>query len=229
MKWNRRYRVRSYLKSSLWIIPFIAIFFNMRATRVVLWLVPQVGWTFLGFAVPGAQAMLQAIVTATLSFLVFTFGSLLVAIQVASGQLTPRIIATTLLGNNVVRYTVGLFIFTLLFALAVQDRTDATVHQLALFVASALGLFCFAAFLYLIDYGSRLLRPITILSHVGSDGLAVIESVYPDPSLPLDMPESQYHNLGSPDRVTQHQGTSGIILEHFPLDLNRGGFPKACQ
>ena len=35
----------------------------------------------------GAQALFQAVVTATLTFIVFTFGSLLVAIQVASGQL----------------------------------------------------------------------------------------------------------------------------------------------
>ena len=35
------------------------------------------------------------VITMALSFVVFTFGSLLVAIQVASGQLTPRIIATT--------------------------------------------------------------------------------------------------------------------------------------
>src|SRR5689334_24444332 len=45
------------------------------------------GWTLMGFAVPGAQALLDAFVTATLSFVVFTFGSLLVAIQVASAQL----------------------------------------------------------------------------------------------------------------------------------------------
>ena len=49
-------------------------------------------------------------------------------------------------------------------------------------VATLLGILSFAAFFYLIDYASRLLRPISILAHVGDDGLAVIESVYPDPS-----------------------------------------------
>jgi uncharacterized membrane protein len=73
---------------------------------------------------------------------------LLVAIQVASVQLTPRVIATTLLRNNVVRYTVGLFIFTLLFALGVQNRIDTKVYQLPLFVAAVLALFCFAGFLF---------------------------------------------------------------------------------
>ena len=63
----------------------------------------------LGFGVPGAQAMLQAIITVTLSF---SFYIRLIAIQVASGTLTPRVIAPTLLQDQVVRNTVGLFIFT---------------------------------------------------------------------------------------------------------------------
>jgi uncharacterized membrane protein len=84
--------------------------------------------------------------TATLSFIVFTFGSLLVAIQVASAQMTPRIIATTLLRDNVVKYTVGLFIFSLLFALSAQNRMTDQVNELVLFTAACLGVFCFAAF-----------------------------------------------------------------------------------
>jgi len=74
--------------------------------------------------VSGAQAMYQAIVSAILSFLVFTFGSLLVAIQVASSQLTPRVISTTLLSDRVVKWSVALFIFTLLFAISAQNRLD---------------------------------------------------------------------------------------------------------
>jgi uncharacterized membrane protein len=81
----------------------------MFATRLAHWLDVRLQWTFLGFGVKGAEALLQATVTATLTFLVFTFASLLVAIQVASVQLTPRVIATTLLRNDVVRYIVGLF------------------------------------------------------------------------------------------------------------------------
>jgi len=143
------------------------------------WLDPRLQWTFLGFGVKGAEALLQATVTATLSFLAFTFASLLVALQVASGQLTPRIIATILLSNNIVRYTVGLFIFTLLFAIGAQNRLETTVYQLPLFVAAVLASLCFAAFLFLIDYASRLLRPISILTQVANDGLSVIENVLP--------------------------------------------------
>ena len=73
--------------------------------------------------------MLETVITLNLSFLVFTFGSLLVAIQVAGGQYTPRIIATTLLRDNTIRFTVGCFVFTLFFALRVVTRLDETVHS----------------------------------------------------------------------------------------------------
>ena len=135
MRWGQIYRFRYSVRSSLWIIPIIAIPFAMIATRLAHWLDPHVQWTFLGFGVKGAEALLQATVTATLSFLAFTFASLLVALQVASGQLTPRIIATIILSNNIVRYTVGLFIFTLLFAIGGQNRIETMVYQLPLFVA----------------------------------------------------------------------------------------------
>src|SRR5215467_5201772 len=190
------YHLRYSLRSSLWTVPIIAIPFAMFATRLAHWLDGRIQWSFLGFGVKGAEALLQATATATLSFLVFTFGSLLVALQVASGQLTPRIIATTLLRINVVRYTVGLFIFTFLFAIGVQNRIETEVHQLPLFVAALLSLLCFAAFLYLIDYASRLLRPISILTRVGNDGLDVIASVYPDLSLGPGMPPIQSQKLG---------------------------------
>jgi uncharacterized membrane protein len=221
MHWGWLQEVRSYVKSALWTVPLLAIPVAMIATRLLHWLDAQREWTLLGFGVPGAQAVLQASATATLSFMVFTFGSLLVAIQVASGQLTPRIIATTLLRDRVIRYTVGLFMLTFVFALSVHDRIDAKVHQLPLFVAASLSLACFAAFLYLIDYAAKLLRPVSILTRVGNEGLAVIRSVYPDPSLGPGLPKSQRHKLAPPDRVVQHRGTSGIVLAINVEELKR--------
>jgi uncharacterized membrane protein len=212
MYWRPFYHLRYSLRSSLWTVPIVAIPFAMFATRLAHWLDARIEWSFLGFGVKGAEALLQATATATLSFLVFTFGSLLVALQVASGQLTPRIIATTLLRNNVVRYTVGLFIFTFLFALGVQNRLETKVYQLPLFVAALLALLCFAAFLYLIDYAARLLRPISILTRVGNDGLGVIESVYPDLNFDLVLPHNQRQKLGQADKIIYHRGSSGIIL-----------------
>ena len=135
---------------------------------------------WFGLGIEGAKALTNAVITLTLSFVVFTFGSLLVAIQVASGQYTPRIIATTLLRDNVIRYTVGLFVFTLLFAVRALNHIETTVPQLVTLITGVLGLVCLAAFLFLIDYAARLLRPVSLVKRVGDEGLAVIESVYPE-------------------------------------------------
>ena len=89
MTWNHLYRARTYIRSSLWFVPFIAIPLELLANRLVRWLDGWLGWPLLNLGIPESQAVLAAIVTANLSFVVFTFGSLLVAIQVASGQLTP--------------------------------------------------------------------------------------------------------------------------------------------
>jgi len=212
MYWKQSYYLRDYFRSSLWVVPLIAIPFALVATRVLHRLDVWLGWRFLDFNASGAEAMLNTIVTATLSFVVFTFGSLLVALQVASGQLTPRIIATILVRNNVVRYTTGLFIFTLLFGISALNRMQDNVFQLVVFVAACLAIMCFAAFLFLIDYAARLLRPISIVSHVGKAGLAVIDSVYPQPNSGPTQPQSQRSKLGKPARTIEHRGTSEIIL-----------------
>jgi uncharacterized membrane protein len=138
--WSRAYRVGSYAKGALWIVPFFAIALELILSRLGHGLDERFGWTLLGLGLAGAKTMHETIVSMTLSFLVFTFGSLLVAIQVASGQLTPRIIAATLLRDNTVRYTVGLFVFTLLYSLGALNRMPRRVsvsHRLCGAPASA--------------------------------------------------------------------------------------------
>ena len=90
MTWNRRYQVKSYIRSALWIIPFVALLLEQVVGTLASTLETHLAWKGLGFGVDGAQALLNATITLTLSFIVFTFASLLVAIQVASGQYTPR-------------------------------------------------------------------------------------------------------------------------------------------
>jgi uncharacterized membrane protein len=170
-----------------------------------------IDWPFEGLKLEGAKLVLQTIITLSLSFMVFTFGSLLVAIQVASGQMTPRIIATTLLRDNVVRYSVGLFLFTLLFANGTLVRTETTVHQFTLFVAGLLGVICLATFLYLIDYAARLLRPVAIAGRLGEMGIAVIKSVYRQPTKAPQTLTTLDPRLGPVERTVIHQDKGEII------------------
>jgi uncharacterized membrane protein len=213
LAWNRLYRVVSYLRSALWVVPFVALVFvaiTMPAARLLgAWF----DWNLLGLTREGEQALFQTVITLTLSFMVFTFGSLLVAIQIAGGQLTPRIIATTLLRDNVVRYSVGLFAFTLVFTVSALNRLDMGALHLVALVIALLGIACMATFLFLIDYAARLLRPVSVVARVGDEGLEVIKSVYPLPT--VDGPDAgaaPREPIGTPRRVVRHEGSSATVL-----------------
>ena len=213
LAWNRLYRTTSYLKSALWTVPLVAIAIELLITRWVHVLDVWLHWRLGGLAVSGAQALYQTVITLTLSFLVFTFGSLLVAIQVAGAQLTPRIIATTLLRDNVVRYSVGLFVFTLVFTVGALNRLEESVHELVALLTAMLGVACIADFLFLIDYAARLLRPVSVVARVGEEGVAVIGSVYPEPTIGSDADAGSWRApADSAKRVVLHQGTSEIVL-----------------
>ena len=171
LMWNNIYRATSYLRSALWTIPLLSIVLVLILAPLLRVVDAWLGWRLSGLSVSGAQALYQTTITLTLSFVVFTFGSLLVAIQVAGGQLTPRIIATTLLRDNVVRYSVGLFVFTLVFAVMALNRLDKTVYDIVSLLTAMLAIACMAMFLFLIDYAARLLRPVSILARVGDEGV----------------------------------------------------------
>ena len=214
--WNRSYGRASYLRSALWIVPLIAIALMLAFAPVLRWLDGVVAWRGTALDIDGAQALYQTVITLTLSFVVFTFGSLLVAIQVASGQLTPRIIATALLRDNVVRYSVGLFVFTLLLTVAALNRLHGGVYQIVALVVGLLGIACITAFLFFIDYAARLLRPVTIVARIGEQGLNVIDAVYPRPLALAEAAPRSRGDLRPVARVLRHMGRSQIMLA---LDL----------
>lgn len=212
MRWNRWYATKSYFFSSLWIVPLIALVLENVTIRLLYVLHGWLEWVpWIGTTVDGATEALNTIAALTVSFIVFTFGSMLVAIQVASGQLTPRIIATALLRNNVIRFTVGLFTFTMLFAVGTRARIGTTVPQYAVTTAWVLGIASIAAFLFLIDYTARLLRPISIIWSIAEQGTEVIGSVYPESERKPHI--AAEHRPGAPvARVVEHLGSSGTIL-----------------
>ena len=217
--WSRLYAIRSYVNSSLWIVPFVAVVAETvlvnAASAGIDWLVAtgrlDAESVTVNSSLAGVRSMFDTIVSATLSFLVFTFGSLLVAIQVAGGQYTPRVIATVLLRDNVVRACVGLFVVTLLFSIRTLRTMTDTVSLASFSLGVLLGFASVVTFLFLIDYAARMLRPVSIVARVGEMGLAVIRSVYQAPTgRPHPAPASA--KLQAPDRVVANTLSSGSVL-----------------
>jgi uncharacterized membrane protein len=170
------------------------------------------GWV-PGFALDreGAIAGADYVIASTIAFIVFTFSSLLVAIQVASGQLTPRIIATTLLRDSGVRWSVALFVYALASAVAVKSRVDTIPHSFVSLMG-IVGLSSVAVFLFLIDHAARLLRPVSIVGRIAQQGLKVFDDVYPNPIRGSSVPLPEAEKLGPLDRTLSHRGSSAVVI-----------------
>jgi uncharacterized membrane protein len=213
MQWRRAYGLRSYLRSTMWVVPVLAYVASFVLVRIIGrvddWLQWQWAWKL---EVGTVESTLQGLVASTVSFIVFAFSSLLVAIQIASAQLTPRIIATTLLRDNTIRWIVALFVLTLSFGVATLARSQSHVQYLLLTCSVLLAGTSTVAFIYLIDYAARLLRPVSIVWRLGEEGIKVVEQVYPfkikGPRAPLRLEAPP----DPPDRFVLHRGISAIIL-----------------
>ena len=216
---GRRFERRSYLRSSLWVVPVAAFITSFVFVRILSFVDDLLSWTWAWtMDVAVVPNVLQGLLGATLSFLVFAFSSLLVAIQVASAQLTPRIISTTLLRDRTIRLIVALFILSFSFDLGTLARSQTTVPYLLLTVAIVAAGASTVAFVYFIDYAARLLRPVSIVWHLGEAGLKVVEQVYPYKIKGTDRPSRPRPILASPARTVLHNGGSGIVLA---VDLGR--------
>jgi len=194
------------------VVPIGAILVEKIFVEIIHSLETRYSLQVIEFGVEEGKVIATTVITFSLSFIVFTFSSLLVAVQVASGQYTPRIIATTLLRDNVIRFTVGLFVFSLLFAIRTLNHIEAVVPQLSVFLTALFGVACLVAFLFLIDYAARLLRPVSLVRRVGEGGLQVIDDVYPE-MLTVSRPNTEMEQPPDPVRRTVlHQSDSVIIL-----------------
>jgi uncharacterized membrane protein len=177
MTWLQRYRVRHYLGNSLWVLPLLSMVAAMGAVQFFHWL-EDILRLEPGSHPDTARAVLGTMAAAMFTFIVFVSSSLLVAVQLASAQLTPRIIAGVF-RDPITRGSLTVFVFTFTFSLAALVRVTTAVPLLTAYVAAYSCLASLAVFLFLIDHVGKVLRPSGALRAVGSMGHKVIESVYP--------------------------------------------------
>jgi uncharacterized membrane protein len=177
MTWLQRYQVRHYLKNSLWVLPTLSMVAAIVTVPMLHQVEEAVGWR-ADINSSMAQTVLGTMAASMFTFIVFVCSALLVAVQLASAQLTPRIIAIVF-RDPVTKFALTVFVFTFTFSLAVLVRVDTSVPGLTARIAAYSCVACLGVFLYLIDHVGKSLRPSGALRAVALLGREVIENVYP--------------------------------------------------
>jgi uncharacterized membrane protein len=214
MTWVQRYRLRHFLRFSFWVVPVGWMVAAVIAVRAVHWLDQQTGWSWLDFGLEGARQVLAGLSSSMLTFIVFALSSLLLVVQLASGQLTSRIIALTF-SVRMVKVAVGVFAFTYTFTLSALGRLEGrSVPQLLVFVAILSNLLSIALFFWFVQQIGTSLRPVAVLQNLWEAGRVVIDNVYPralDAMQPSHSP-AELATLYAPSRTIEHVGNSGTFL-----------------
>jgi uncharacterized membrane protein len=212
MTWIHRYRLRRFLSSSAWIAPLLAVVAALALHRLAWWVDARTRWAWLGFTAEGGRAVTSAITTSTLTFMVFTFSIMLLSVQIAGAQLSPRVIAMVM-RDRVLKWSLGLFVFAFILSVGVLGRVEDVVPQLPVLLSIVGCLASIAAFLYLVDYMMRTLRPAGILGKIGLEATSVIESSYPRQLAQSEgvPPEQGILPTVVASRTVYYQGKSGIL------------------
>jgi uncharacterized membrane protein len=125
-----------------------------------------------------ARAVLGTMAASMFSFIVFVSSAMLVAMQLASSQLTPRIIGIVY-RDPITNGSLVVFVFAFTFSLTALVRISTSVPPLTTYLAAYSSLVSLGVFIYLVDHVGKALRPSGALWAVASLGRGVIQSVYP--------------------------------------------------
>ena len=186
MTWEQRYRLRRSISTSLVLWAGLSLLAALLAAPIIRWLDRETGWIIFGFSPDGARAILGTLTGSMLTFIVFVLSATLIVVQLASGQLTPRIIAMVF-AMPWVRISLGIFTFTYVYTLSALGRVEERVPDLHVSMAVLLNLTCIVVFFLFVQRLSNGLRPSTMMKSVADRGREVIEQVYPaayDPNRP---------------------------------------------
>ena len=184
--------IREALRLSLWFVPAV---FAVAAFVLALVLMavdqslgrePESVPFMFGGTADGARSVLSTIAQSMLTFTGLVFTITMLVLQLASSQLSPRVMRTFLRdrGNQVVlgMFT-ATFVFTLLVLREVRNPSAGDpgfVPAVSTWTAFVLLLASVGAFIWYIDHMAHAIRASTVITSIWSETVGAIERLYPE-------------------------------------------------
>ena len=177
MNWLQRYRFRLYIRNSLWILPALSIPVALFSVSLLSRYERAIG-SQTTVSTETVRALMNTVAASTFTLVVLVSSAVLLAVQLAGAQLTPRIIAMVY-RNPYQKSAFALFLFTFTFSCGILARIDDSAPRIATHVAAYSFLANLALFIFFIDSLGKMLRPSSAVRAVALSGRSVIRNVYP--------------------------------------------------
>ena len=214
MNWRQRYHLRLYARNSLWILPAISIVAALVSVSLLTRFEQAIGSETV-ISPENVRTIMSLVAGSTFTLVVLVSSAVLLAIQLASAQLTPRIIAMVY-RNPYQKWAFAIFVFTFTFSASVLVRVDKSAPRIATYVAAYGFLLSLALFILFIDNVGKMLRPSSAVAAVATAGREVIHSVYPNLLQP-DSPVPALWKTNNHEPRTVLSTIDGAVLA---LDMN---------
>jgi uncharacterized membrane protein len=219
----QRFRLRHLAQTRLWLLPLTCVLAGIGLAVALL----SVDRSIVGTAVTGSAASVQTILTVASTALVtltsVVLSLTLVAVQLAMGQFSPRIVRA-ILHDRRSQLAVGLFIGTFAYSMTVlrevngQSSGGGPLPGLAIVVNYGLILSAIVVLVLYVNHTAQSIRVGGLIGWVADATRDEVDRLYPAAPEPEDDPSV----VAAPDH--------GVVtkLPHHVLGGDRRGRPTAC-
>jgi uncharacterized membrane protein len=192
----RRFRVGHHLKTSLWVVPLLFVIGGIGLSLITTSI--DDGGLISQSVTGDPHAALQILYLISFAMLTLTglvLSLLVVAVQLAMGTFSPRIVRQILQdrpSQSAIGLFAGTFAFSLLSMRAVHTTSaGGTVPGLAVLVAIALVVCCIGTLVWYLNHIAQSLRTAALVAWVAKDTITTLDRVYPadgsEPELAPDL------------------------------------------
>jgi uncharacterized membrane protein len=221
MTWHDRYRLKEFVRSSFWLFPSLSLGLAWLVAKFILWFVPHPEWPrFDASDVEGMRVSMAAFASSMLTFVVYAVSALLLAVQLASGQITPRLIRITF-SRWQMKFATSLFVFAFgVTMVALANMTEHLRHPVVIVLAIIGNVASVLVFFWFVQEVGLGLRPVAVLQRIFGDGKEAMDAVYPgDFDATVAEGAAADELAGRDGRIVRRAGPSGTFLAFGSRDL----------
>ncbi len=228
------YKVYTNVRSSLWLIPVLCVLVGAGISFATLAVDRANDYKLVPPSLVGgpdaALQILTTVATSMVSLTALVLTIVLVAVQLAMGQFSPRIVQR-LLRDRPSQFAIGLFVATFVHALLdIRDVDPGSgddpgqVPGVAVLATFALALACIAVLVMYVHHVGQALRISALVELAGTQARRLLDKVYPD-----DGEESAVHDphvveartsgvltFVAHDRLVEVARKAGVVVELTP-------------
>lgn len=175
--------LREYLEESLWFVPALSVAAAGLLLGANMWLEQVVddNLSFFRGDAEAARNVASTIAASMMGFIAVVFSITIVALQLASGQFSPRALRT-FLRNRTTKVALGVFVGTFAYSVLLLSSIDPDADrapQLAVAAMFVLTFLSIAAFIAYIDAIAHSIRVVSVLDAIAGETWRAVHRRFP--------------------------------------------------